>query len=240
MFSIIKKVLGLTPEVNFGNLVSEGAQIVDVRSPNEFKGGHIKNSVNIPLQNLSDKLNSLHKDKVVIVCCASGMRSSSAKGILLSHGFSQVHNGGGWQGLQRKIIQKIGTFLFAMSIITAVSACEGKENKSQINLEAKEFSIQLSLKKDSVLLVDVRTPEEFNTGHILGAINIDYNGSSFAEGVAVLPKGKKVYVYCRSGGRSSASIPFFLKAGYKFVTNLEHGITGWEAAGLPVIVDSKK
>ncbi len=103
MFSFLKKVLGLENDVDFAALVAEGAQIVDVRTPEEFQGGHIKNAVNIPLQVLSHKLSAIRQDKAVIVCCASGVRSSSAKGILLSNGFSIVHNGGGWRGLQGKL-----------------------------------------------------------------------------------------------------------------------------------------
>ena len=103
MFDLIKKAFGLGPTVNFAALVAEGAQIVDVRSKEEFQGGHIKGSVNIPLQTLSSKLTSLSKDKTVIVCCASGIRSSSAKQLLKSNGYTQVHNGGGWRGLQNQI-----------------------------------------------------------------------------------------------------------------------------------------
>ncbi|MGB2457945.1 MAG: rhodanese-like domain-containing protein, partial [Flavobacteriales bacterium] len=55
----------------------EGALILDVRSPAEFENNHIKGAVNIPLNTLSKKLNKLKKDKVIITCCASGIRSAS-------------------------------------------------------------------------------------------------------------------------------------------------------------------
>ncbi len=103
MFTFIKNALGLGETIDFAALVQEGAQIVDVRTKDEFQGGHIKGSVNIPLQVLTHKLSSIRKDKTVIVCCASGARSASAKGILTSSGFSDVHNGGGWRGLQGKL-----------------------------------------------------------------------------------------------------------------------------------------
>ncbi|CAN5437849.1 hypothetical protein BH10BAC5_BH10BAC5_27370 [soil metagenome] len=70
---------------------------------NEFQSGQIKGSVNIPLDVLKSNLSKLKKDKPVITCCASGMRSSAAKGILRSNGFSLVHNGGSWISLQKKI-----------------------------------------------------------------------------------------------------------------------------------------
>jgi phage shock protein E len=74
-----------------------------VRTQEEFQNGHIKGSLNIPLQNLQNNFSKIKKDKPVITCCASGMRSASAKGMLQSKGFSEVHNGGGWMSLQKQI-----------------------------------------------------------------------------------------------------------------------------------------
>jgi rhodanese-related sulfurtransferase len=89
--------------VNFSELMKQGAQIIDVRSPAEFKSGHIKGSVNLPLQSLQSNLSKINKNKPVITCCASGMRSASAKSILKSAGFNEVHNGGGWMSLNNKL-----------------------------------------------------------------------------------------------------------------------------------------
>ena len=91
------------PKVDIKQLVKEGAVIVDVRTPGEFQGGHIKGSINIPLQALSSGMSKLKKDKAVITCCASGMRSASAKHLLKAYGYTNVHNGGGWYGLRNKI-----------------------------------------------------------------------------------------------------------------------------------------
>jgi rhodanese-related sulfurtransferase len=103
MLTFIKNALGLGNAVDFSAMLAEGAQIVDVRSKEEYQDGHIKGSVNIPLQVLKNKLINIRKDKAVIVCCASGVRSASAKQILTSSGFPNVHNGGGWRGLQGKL-----------------------------------------------------------------------------------------------------------------------------------------
>jgi phage shock protein E len=103
MFDSIKQFLGIAPKVNFKELVNSGAQIIDVRTPGEFKSGHIRGAVNIPLQTISSQLGRIKKDKPVITCCASGMRSASAKSILKSNGFDEVHNGGGWMSLQGKL-----------------------------------------------------------------------------------------------------------------------------------------
>ncbi len=104
MINTLKQLLGLGPKVNFAELVKNGAIIVDVRSKGEYGGGHIKGSLNIPLDQLSKNLSKLKdKNTPVITCCASGMRSASAKGILKSNGYNEVHNGGGWMSLQNKI-----------------------------------------------------------------------------------------------------------------------------------------
>ena len=103
MIDLLRGLFGIGPKVNFKELLQNGATIVDVRTKNEFQGGHIKNSVNVPLANLQDKLSKLKKNKPVITCCASGSRSASARSILKSNGFAEVHNGGSWISLQNKI-----------------------------------------------------------------------------------------------------------------------------------------
>ena len=103
MLTAIKNLLGFGPKVDLGELVANGAVIVDVRTKGEYQTGHIKGSINIPLQTLSQNLSKLKKDKVIITCCASGMRSASARGMLKSNGFEQVYNGGGWMSLENKI-----------------------------------------------------------------------------------------------------------------------------------------
>lgn len=103
MLETIKNMLGLGPKVDYKELLKNGAQIVDVRTKAEYQQGHIKGSINIPLNNLSNHYASLKKDKPVITCCASGVRSAQGKNILKSNGFTQVYNGGGWMSLQGKI-----------------------------------------------------------------------------------------------------------------------------------------
>lgn len=103
MIQLLKNIFGIGPGVDYSELVKSGAQIIDVRTKGEYQSGHIHGSVNIPLQSLQNNLSKIKKDRPVITCCASGMRSASAKSILKSNGFTQVHNGGGWMSLQNKI-----------------------------------------------------------------------------------------------------------------------------------------
>lgn len=101
MIDFIKKLFG-GKSVDYKELMKNGAQIIDVRTPAEFSNGNIKNSKNIPLQNLAAEMKKLDLKKPVITCCASGMRSASAKSILKQNGF-ETYNGGGWISLEKKL-----------------------------------------------------------------------------------------------------------------------------------------
>jgi rhodanese-related sulfurtransferase len=103
MIQTLKNLLGFGPKLDYKDLMANGAQIIDVRTKGEFQSGQIKGSVNIPLDSLKNNLSKLKKDKPVITCCASGMRSASAKGLLKANGFVDVYNGGAWVSLNSKI-----------------------------------------------------------------------------------------------------------------------------------------
>jgi phage shock protein E len=104
MIHTIKNLLAMGSRTDYAQLIKEGAIIIDVRSKGEFDGGHIKGSVNILLDHLNNSLSRLKdKSKPIITCCASGMRSASAKSLLKSNGYLHVYNGGGWNSLQSKL-----------------------------------------------------------------------------------------------------------------------------------------
>ena len=102
MLTALKKLLGLGPHPDLKQIMQEGATLLDVRTKEEFNAGHLPGAVNIPLQQLESRLSSIPKNKAVITCCASGMRSGSAKSMLSAKGF-EVHNGGGWRSLGQKL-----------------------------------------------------------------------------------------------------------------------------------------
>jgi phage shock protein E len=104
MIQFLRKLFGLGAATDYAQLVAEGAIIVDVRSLGEFASGHIVGSINIPVEAIASNLSKLKdKNKTIITCCASGMRSGVAKGILKSNGYATVFNGGGWSSLERKL-----------------------------------------------------------------------------------------------------------------------------------------
>ena len=85
------------PKKDFNELKRNGAVVVDVRTPQEYKSGHVNGSINIPLNLLNHKIDTL-KNKEVILVCRSGARAGQAKSILESNGIT-AHNAGAWQNV---------------------------------------------------------------------------------------------------------------------------------------------
>lgn len=83
-------------EINLEDIIAHGALVIDVRTVGEFNNGHIKGSLNIPLDNISEAMSWLIKEVPIIVVCESGSRSATAKIILESNGYVKVYNGGSW------------------------------------------------------------------------------------------------------------------------------------------------
>jgi rhodanese-related sulfurtransferase len=101
------------------------------------------------------------------------------------------------------------------------------------NVGVEEFDKLRADKKNVVL--DVRTAKEFASGHIAGAVNIDWNGPDFEKQVAALDKSKTYLVHCAVGGRSAKACAL-MNGKLKFTGcyNLEGGMTAWQKAGKPV------
>lgn len=104
------------------------------------------------------------------------------------------------------------------------------------NIDAKEAYklIQENLNNDDFVIIDIRTPSEFNSGHIKGAMNIDYYNSYFSENLNALDKNKTYLVYCRSGHRSGNSMQNFRQLKFKLTYNMLGGINSWKSEGFPV------
>jgi len=94
MFGFLKKLFGKDEKLS--QALEEGAFLVDVRSPLEFKSGSVKGAVNIPLDTLASQLHRFKGKNHIVVFCRSGMRSSQAKSILQKNGFENALNGGSW------------------------------------------------------------------------------------------------------------------------------------------------
>lgn len=99
------------------------------------------------------------------------------------------------------------------------------------SIDPNTFSEKLE-KTTNAQLVDVRTPEEFDSKHLDNAINIDYNSGGFDTEIAKLDKTKPTFVYCLSGGRSSAAVQKMQELGFTELYNMDGGMMKWNALGL--------
>ncbi len=80
-------------------IIANGALIIDVRTPGEYKEGHIKGSLSIPLNEINEAMSWLIKDVPAVIVCESGNRSGQAVKILKANGFEKIYNGGSWDSL---------------------------------------------------------------------------------------------------------------------------------------------
>ena len=94
--SILQSLFGREKKADLKSIIEQGAFLVDVRTPGEFAGGHVKGSVNIPLDKIVSNLQTFKDKKNIIVFCQSGNRSSQAKSLLENNGIRPVVNGGTW------------------------------------------------------------------------------------------------------------------------------------------------
>lgn len=101
-----------------------------------------------------------------------------------------------------------------------------ESNTSEV-LEINAFKLGIE-KEENILLIDVRTPKEYNEGFIKGALNIDFlNTKTFNNKIQELDKNKELYIYCRSGGRSQKAAKIMSKMGFEKVYDLKGGYLNW-------------
>jgi phage shock protein E len=111
-------------------------------------------------------------------------------------------------------------------LVTGLSACAQSGGS---NLDVTQVS-QMIADNEDIVLIDVRTPEEFMQGHLDGAKLINFYDAKFQEEVKKLDTAKKYVVYCRSGGRSAKSVNAMKKLGFTEVYNMSGGVLAWQGA----------
>jgi thioredoxin len=126
----------------------------------------------------------------------------------------------------------------AIALLFFTSCSQANKNGQKELLSATEFSKKIS-ETPAAQLVDVRTPEEFGKGHLVNAVNYDWNGSDFESEISSLDKTKPVFVYCLSGGRSGSAASKMRSDGFKEVYELDGGIIKWRAENLEETTDNK-
>ncbi|MBC8988091.1 thioredoxin fold domain-containing protein [Pedobacter sp. N36a] len=119
------------------------------------------------------------------------------------------------------------SFLLFSSSLSATAQTVSK------TMSAVEFQNQLKASPKAVIL-DVRTPEEFKSGHLNQAKNLNIYDPSFQDQISKMDKKQPVYVYCKGGGRSANAVKKMQELGFNTVYELKGGIMAWEQAGLPL------
>jgi rhodanese-related sulfurtransferase len=89
--------------------------------------------------------------------------------------------------------------------------------------------------RKGVIVLDVRTPQEYRDGHIPGAVLIDYNAGGFREEVNRLDREREYIVYCRTGNRSSKAVGILRELGFRSIRHLRGGILEWMDEGLSTV-----
>ena len=131
----------------------------------------------------------------------------------------------------KNLLLKINALTMSLILTLAIASCQNSTGNGG-KLSVDEFEKLLSSSK-SAQLIDVRTPEEFESGHLKNAINININSTDFEQKVNALLKEKPVFVYCLSGGRSSRAASIIKSKGFKTVYEMP-GIISWRNAGKPL------
>jgi rhodanese-related sulfurtransferase len=119
-------------------------------------------------------------------------------------------------------------------LIASVLVLAGCSSSSSTNdLSVSEFSNKVA--ETGVITLDVRTPGEFNEGHIEGALLVDFQSGNFENEIASLDKSKTYAVYCRSGSRSGQAVKVMSEAGFTNIYNLNGGVIDWANAGMTLV-----
>lgn len=131
------------------------------------------------------------------------------------------------------IMKKINTIVAVIMLVITVSCQTKKTENKSINENITVQAFEEKLKTD-VQLIDVRTPDEFASGHLSKAHNIDVTSENWDSEITKLDKSKPILVYCKSGNRSATAAEKLVVAGFKTVYNLEGGIMKWQVEGKSV------
>ena len=116
-------------------------------------------------------------------------------------------------------------FFLTLTIISLLFNCNITSNSSFQDINSDE--LELMIKKEDLVLLDVRTPTEYSNGHLISAVNINYYGENFDDEIDKLDKLKPIVVYCKSGGRSSKSALKLVEKGFEKIYNLKGGFDQW-------------
>jgi len=173
--------------------------IIDVRSPEEYKAGHVPNAININIEGFEDRIGEIedHKEKPVIVYCNSGKKSGEVATILVNNGFKDVTNADGVKQYEYDLVH-------------------------YEDIRGAEFEKFINQNKD-IVLVDVRPAKQVaEEGMIAGSINVPFD--AVEANIEKLPKDKTIALYCNTGTKSAEVAIQLEGLGYENVINAIEGV----------------
>ena len=137
----------------------------------------------------------------------------------------------------------INTILVSILASASFFGCNKKESIASVensvyeNITPKKAKdmIRANSGNESFIILDIRTPEEYETGYIEGAVNTDYYSDTFRKNLSKMQKNRTYLVYCRSGNRSGKTFEIMKELGFEQVYNMTGGMNDWMAEGFPVI-----
>jgi rhodanese-related sulfurtransferase len=118
--------------------------------------------------------------------------------------------------------------IMSMALLAYSIQSQAQVNTGKRTITEKRF--ERKMQKKSAVLLDVRTPEEFQSGHLPGAVNIDVQKDDFEQNIQPLDKNKTYLIYCKSGRRSEKALKMLYDAGFKKAYHLKGGIIAWQGA----------
>lgn len=124
----------------------------------------------------------------------------------------------GWRNSDSITMKKVLILCFSLSVL---SSCTSQEKGTVKKVDVPTFTKGIAIENSQ--LIDVRTPKEFEQGHIEGAKLINFYSESFKEEIQQLDKATPVYLYCRSGGRSGKASKLLVELGFKEIYDLKGG-----------------
>ncbi len=139
----------------------------------------------------------------------------------------------------RKQVILLMTSFFVWGIVHTDSLAQEDPFKKTISVQQADSLIILYADSTNFSILDVRTPGEYTNGFIEGATNLDYYSNGFSDSLNTLDKSKVYLVYCMSGGRSNAASNKMRDLQFKYIYNMNGGLSAWIAAGFPITTGTK-
>ncbi len=215
---------GLIDTNGLKNLLDSGEKttVIDARNPEEYQEVHIKGAINVPQKKFSKYVYLLPKEKSTrIIFYCNGVKCGKSKKAAkkaIEMGYSNV------------LVYAEGMPVWEEKGMPIYAGPDYEKRIETTKIFPKNLQILIQSKADNFTVVDVRDQEEYNEGHIPGAINIPV--VTFASQSEVLDKKKKIIVYCNSGGRSYNAYRKLMKLGYKDVNQAI--FADWKEQNFPV------